>query len=443
MRPSFPPIALPKWPAVGALPKLAVGPREFLDANQARHGDIFATTILGQKIVFFTHPRHVQHIRVNNSRKYSAGKGNPIAHLIFPDGIITTDGKKWRDRRRAAQPYFTPSHLETIFPAIDSSIRKNLTPFEESATNGAPCNIRECASSITISVITEAMLGARVSRDDLEKIISAIDYITNHPLRFFAQATLLENLQIPWRTRAQESLSLFSTVVRNILNDPNNQSHGSILRIYARDPLQSRAISNILELILAGYESTECVLTWILLHIAHSPDLQRRLALEIDQSIGNGEPDPGNIRELKHLHMTLHEALRMYPPAYLLWSQCTETDTVDDLTIEAGTRAVISIFHTQRHPSAWTSPGRFVPARFEHDDTIAEHRRNGSFTPFGTGSRQCIGQRLANSEILLAVIRILQRYRLCPTAPTSRLPNPDLRISLRPLGKIQLLASHR
>jgi cytochrome P450 len=65
---------------------------------------------------------------------------------------------------------------------------------------------------------------------------------------------------------------------------------------------------------------------------------------------------------------------------------------------------------THRHPDFWPDPERFDPDRFAHQDRRERHRC--AYLPFGAGQRICIGEFMAQLEVKILIILILQRYAL-------------------------------
>lgn len=58
---------------------------------------------------------------------------------------------------------------------------------------------------------------------------------------------------------------------------------------------------------------------------------------------------------------------------------------------------------------------------FSRFSAVNKEKRNPySYMPFGHGPRNCIGMRLANLETKMAMVRILQHFRLKPT--------PDMKV---------------
>ncbi|KAI9203846.1 cytochrome P450 [Polychytrium aggregatum] len=70
------------------------------------------------------------------------------------------------------------------------------------------------------------------------------------------------------------------------------------------------------------------------------------------------------------------------------------------------TNVVLVVSHLHRNPKYWKDPNTFNPDRW------SEPIVPGSFLPFGDGPMNCIGQKMANIETKVFLIRTLQRYNL-------------------------------
>jgi cytochrome P450 len=64
----------------------------------------------------------------------------------------------------------------------------------------------------------------------------------------------------------------------------------------------------------------------------------------------------------------------------------------------------------QRDPKWFSEPERFVPERFT--PAAKAGRPRFAYFPFGGGGRQCIGESFAWMEATLALVTLVQRWRV-------------------------------
>jgi len=104
----------------------------------------------------------------------------------------------------------------------------------------------------------------------------------------------------------------------------------------------------------------------------------------------------------------LQEALRLYPPGWLITRRTLEADELGGFPIAARTDVFISPYMLHRHPVFWSEPEEFRPERFAGVD--AEERHRFSYIPFAVGPRHCIGENIAMFEMLVHVHAMSRRF---------------------------------
>jgi cytochrome P450 len=108
--------------------------------------------------------------------------------------------------------------------------------------------------------------------------------------------------------------------------------------------------------------------------------------------------------------MVVEEALRLYPPGWLLSRRTIETDRLGGFEIPAGADVLLSPYILHRHPRYWLEPEAFRPERF--DAAHESERPRFAYMPFAAGPRHCIGETFAIYEMLMHLYKVGRRYRL-------------------------------
>jgi cytochrome P450 len=122
------------------------------------------------------------------------------------------------------------------------------------------------------------------------------------------------------------------------------------------------------------------------------------------------------MRTLEHLSYTcsvVEEALRSYPPLWLMTRKTIKPDLLGGYRVPSGTEIYISPYLLQRHPRLWKDPHRFDPERFEAGNS--ENQERLSMCPFGAGPRNCIGEYFARVEMQVHLATIIDTLSLCNT----------------------------
>jgi enediyne biosynthesis protein E7 len=169
-------------------------------------------------------------------------------------------------------------------------------------------------------------------------------------------------------------------------------------------------IDEIMTLVVAGHETTASALNWTWYLISQHPQVESRLHAELDAAPALSAPGLDQMERLAFTQQVINEALRLYPPGWLLSRRTVEADVLSGYEIPPGSNVLLPLYLLHRHPRYWQEPDRFWPERFapEHE----EQRPRFAYMPFAAGPRHCIGETLALYEMLMHLYKMGRRYRL-------------------------------
>ncbi|CAF98286.1 unnamed protein product, partial [Tetraodon nigroviridis] len=167
--------------------------------------------------------------------------------------------------------------------------------------------------------------------------------------------------------------------------------------------------------LVAGYETSSNTLAFACYLLAINPECQRKLQEEVDHFFTRHElPDYTNVQELKYLDMVISETLRLYPPGFRFARNVERDCVVNGQSFPKGASLEIPAGFLHRDPEHWPDPDKFIPERFTPEAKASRHPF--VYIPFGAGPRNCVGMRLAQLEMKMALVRLFRRFSLvaCP-----------------------------
>lgn len=138
--------------------------------------------------------------------------------------------------------------------------------------------------------------------------------------------------------------------------------------------------------------------------------------MEVDMVLKDREPTMNEITRLAYLDQVVKETMRLYPPIHVGNRIANNGLYLQDCPIPKGARIMLSYYLTHRDAKVWEESGRFMPERFDRDDTQRK-QPPFSYLPFGGGPRNCIGASFAQVEVKLILARIIQRFNLELVSP--------------------------
>jgi cytochrome P450 len=405
-----------------------------LTNSRARYGDVVRFRLGPMVIHLVAHPDGIRHVLQERAEQYdketrSSAKIRGMTGL----GLLTANGAFWHRQRRLMQPGFRPATVATFVAGMEEAADAMLDRW--SATAGTPFDLASEMMRLTYTIVGRTLFSADVS-GDADAVEQAIAVLLAHTYRRLERVVDLPlSVPTPANRRFQAARATLDRVVYRILAERRSRPAGEhpddLLSILLRERDEETGLgmndeqlrNETLTLLLAGHETTANALTWTFYLLAGHPEIAERVAAEAD-------PDPAS--DLAGLELTervLREALRLYPPIWILERRAVVTDVIDGFRIPAGSTVVVSPWVTHRHPDLWEEPERFDPDRFTTERS--EGRPLLAWVPFGAGPRYCIGGHFAMTEALVITARVMRRFRLRLVPGRSVEPLPGITLRAR------------
>lgn len=131
--------------------------------------------------------------------------------------------------------------------------------------------------------------------------------------------------------------------------------------------------------------------------------------------------------------------MRLYPPAPIITRTAVREFALGEFRIPAGADIYVPIYALHRHPSLWSDPETFDPARFAPDAAKARHRY--AYMPFGAGPRVCIGNAFAVMEAVAILAVLLPAVRLGNHGAADK--KAIMKVTLRPKENLMMVVRKR
>jgi cytochrome P450 len=199
---------------------------------------------------------------------------------------------------------------------------------------------------------------------------------------------------------------------------------------------EGQVCDELVTMIIAGHETVATALTWTLMLLAEEGRVQEAVRSEL----GAKDAPPSLLdygEALPWTRAVIDEALRLYPPAWVISRRAEAADVICDRIVPAGTMVIVSPWLLHRRGDIWDEPSAFRPERFLARDA-GQAASFPSYLPFGQGPRLCIGRAFALGEMVVVLSRLLGRYRLSVTSAWQR-PQPQARVALQPRNGMPLV----
>ncbi|KAD4586396.1 hypothetical protein E3N88_23997 [Mikania micrantha] len=174
----------------------------------------------------------------------------------------------------------------------------------------------------------------------------------------------------------------------------------------------------ILNLMIAGRDTTSSGLTWFLWLVVTHPSVEKKIRDEINALIP--ESGLGKLRvfeaeetnKLVYLHAVFCEALRLYPPVPFQHKAPIKPDVLPSgHRVDPNMKIMFSLYAMGRMETIWGEDScEFKPERWITDKNMIRHEPSYKFLSFNAGPRTCIGRQVAFTQMKAVGATIFHNY---------------------------------
>jgi cytochrome P450 len=417
----------------------------FMDAFR-RYGDIvhFRGPLTFNLLI---HPDYVKHVLHDNNRNYQRPTFvSDKLKTIVGDGLVANEGDVWLRSRRLAQPAFHRQKISAFATMMTDTTAEMLDTWQRRPA-GERFDIKSAMMHLTLTNLAKALFKA-----DWGKHVAALEPAVAVALsQTFTRLTSPidpQRFPLPGTRTFNKALETLDQLIYPMIAERRRTASTDespdlmTLLIQARDEetgdvLNDRQVRDeVTGFFIAGHETVSSALTWTWYLLSMNPEAWYRVVAEVQQVLGDRTPTMDDLPRLEYITMVLNEAMRLYPPIWVLMRSPQEDDQVGDYDLPAGSTVVLCPYVTHRHPGFWENPEGFDPERFTPERSANRHRM--AYFPFAAGPRKCVGESFAMMELQLVVAMVAQRFRLDLVPGQLVFPQPT--ISLRPRDPLLMVA---
>jgi cytochrome P450 len=127
---------------------------------------------------------------------------------------------------------------------------------------------------------------------------------------------------------------------------------------------------------------------------------------------------------LAYTDTVLREAMRLYPPVWVIGRRALAPFRLGDYELPADTNVLISQLIMHKDARYFPDPQRFDPDRWSASNPQAASLPRFAYFPFGGGPRVCIGAGFAMMEAVLLLATIAQQFQIQVS--------PELKVKVQP-----------
>ncbi|WP_158575833.1 cytochrome P450 [Streptomyces corynorhini] len=438
----------------------------YLSALRDQHGPLVRVP-MGKSDAFLVSDFDVvQDVIIASSRRFDkdAEKTGPgpddwgsSLERVLGKGLVTSVGTYHRRQRRLIQPVFHRRRIAGYGTAFASIADE----FSGTFRDGVRLNFHESMYELALGMVTRTLFDVSLESEAAESIRSAFPR-EGGPLRWELSpiGKVLLRLPLPANRKFKRGLKTVDDIVYGMI-DERRQGPGDgddllsvLLHVTDADTGEHLTDEELrdeaMTLLMAGHETSSGSLTWTYYLLGTNPEIREKMHAELDEVLGDRLPTVEDLPRLTYTDAVYSEALRLFPPAWVLVRRALEDYTANGYHIPRNSAVMVSPFVLHRDKTWWPEPERFAPQRFlegtDDADPLAGHARAQgrpklAYLPFGAGPRQCIGNVFAQMEGVLALATLSRHWEFEPVGDAPDRVASDF--TLQPRGGLDMIPHRR
>lgn len=387
--------------------------------QRAYEEDIVQGRFFGRSSFILNAPDAIRHVLVDNYENYSrTPAGLRVLRPVLGEGLLIAEGKSWKHQRRTLAPAFTPRAVSTVVPLMTAVVGETIARLKQAS--GGPVDLREIMQRMMLEIAGRTMFSFEMGRHGA----TLRDFVMEYGQRLARPHVLDMLLPLSWpspqdfsRAGFRKRWTVFVAMLmaeRRAAGKKQGAPPRDLFDLMgdARDPETGKSFTDeqlgdeVATMILAGHETTATALFWSLYLLALDSATQQEVASEARSVGAHGARE---LERLKFTRAVIDEALRLYPPAFLIARAATAPDSIAGLPVRRNDVILIAPWLLHRHEKLWRDPAAFIPARFMPPALPPDRF---AYLPFGAGPRICIGAHFALVEATLALAALVGAFRI-------------------------------
>src|SRR6516165_8038422 len=291
----------------------------------ARHGDTYRVFVPSRRSYTYVihHPDDVKRVLVSNHRNYTKGVGLDRVRILLGKGIMTSEGELWKRQRYMMQPLFHRRVITAFAQLIAAANQRRIARWEQLARQRQLINLTDEMSELTLEIVLRSIFGRDLDRLTQQLGGNPFEVVTREQSR---------DLQFAYKFRSLTKLVAQLIAQRRTTTEEHADYIAMLMS--ARDkesgaPMGERElIDEIMTLVVAGHETTASGLNWTWYLISQHPQIEARLHAEIAAAAELPSPSLAEMEGLRFTRQVIDEALRLYPPGWVLSRRTVNADSL-------------------------------------------------------------------------------------------------------------------
>ncbi|KDP35257.1 hypothetical protein JCGZ_09416 [Jatropha curcas] len=440
------------WPIFGMLPETLYHLHrlyEWLTEKIERAGLTFfykGPWFSNVKILITVDPTNVHYVMSSNFSNFPKGSEFSKIFDILGDGIFNADSHSWKTQRKLVQTLINRGCFHNfLIEACQEMVEKGLVPVIEHASDqDSVVDLQDLFQRFTFDITCELVTGYNPrslstefpkiefskALDDAEEALFYRHIIPEFIWKFQRWLGIGQEKKMAKAEKVLDDTSRKYISRKREQLVKNNKGEGvDMLTSYMNEgekileskPDEKFLRDTIINLLLAGRDTTSSALTWFFWLISKNPRAESKIRQEIQEITLQGKKantwcalNVQEVNSLVYLHAALCETLRLYPPVPFQHKSPLQKDVLPSgHEVNPEMKIVICSYAMGRMASIWGEDClEFKPERWITEGGKIKHEPSYKFLAFNAGPRTCLGKEVAFTQMKIVAASIIHNYHV-------------------------------
>lgn len=358
--------------------------------NKQSESDFVEYNLGKRKTVIIFSPKLIYNILVKNEKNLSRGLVFLKMKNFFGNGLVVSEEPDHMHNKRIIQKDLhinrLQNYIETIyFCAIDSiqELEKNKS------------DLVETIDRFAFNCVSKCLLGVEIPNEYISVYHDISDKSANLPHLIFSE-------------KEKENYKILKLYVEKNISKKTNENN-LLQHMIDSSMTKKQLIDEIITILGTGFETTSALICWSILNITQNKhileDVRKEKPLWVDNEKISSYDE---IFKSQTINNIIKETLRTNPPVYFTTRTAESDFMMNNVKIENKSNIFISQYVSHRNEKIFLDSNKWNPNRWLNN--YEKNLPNGSYFPFGIGSRKCVGEHFAKLMATIFLSIFLNKY---------------------------------
>ncbi|XP_012223827.2 cytochrome P450 315a1, mitochondrial isoform X1 [Linepithema humile] len=395
---------------------------EYVDKRHQELGPIYREQIGPVRAVFVNSPEEFRRIFLRLE--------GPMPQHFLPEswklyneiraqrrGLLFMDGDEWLHFRRILnKTMLLPDSAKLMCAPCQEAAESLTRKWKQYSRDGSTIpNLERQLYMWSIEAMLATLIGSRwrdcerQMRPEAEDLALMLHRIFEYSATLsMIPAKLAKRLKLPVWTKFVWTVDTILEKVCNLIPEMTRLDGDGLLRTMMKEGIHGDdAVRIVADFIIAAGDTTAITMQWALLLLSSRFQLQEQLFHDLR------DLSPEEVLRHRLLRGVWREALRLHPVAPFLTRYLPTDATIGDYSVSKGDLILLSIYSSGRDETDFPEPNEFRPERWIRTKEGYQGVKNPYATlPFAMGVRSCIGRKLAETQMSLALAQVIKNFRI-------------------------------